>query len=188
MANENKNEKAGATTPATPSTVEGTQSTDQAQLDLAPNTSNDEVEKLKAELVAKDSEIESLKAEHKAFKEKLKPEIEKIQSENEKLKAELVAKDSEIESLKAEHKAFKEKLKPEIEKIQSENEKLKAELAKTGKQSKASKSGAAKFVVVSAFRGNQKGEGIFEIDSDVSHFDADRLKDLVSRELVKEVK
>lgn len=150
MANENKNEKAGATTPATPSTVEGTQQTDQGQLDLGANTST----------------------------------IEEV----EKLKADLAAKDAEIEALKAEHKEFKEKLKPEIEKIQAENEKLKADMAKTGKSTKASKSGGSKFIVVSAFRGTQKGEGIFEIDADVSHFDAERLKDLVSRELVKEVK
>ncbi|QBQ41202.1 hypothetical protein E2P86_08545 [Sphingobacterium psychroaquaticum] len=166
MANENKNEKAGAATPATPSIVEGTQDTDQAKLDLAPKTSYDEVEKLKADLADKDVEIEALKVER-----------EGVEVENEKLKADLADKDVEIEALKVEREG-----------VEVENEKLKADLAKASKQSKAVKSGAPKFVVISAFRGTQKNEGIFEIDADVSHFDADRLKDLVSRELVKEVK
>lgn len=168
MANENKNEKAGATTPATPSTVEGTQSTsDKARLDLISG-----INKLAEELGLSD-EPNKLKS--------LSDAIIKLHDEQ-------AAKGAEIEALKAEHQDFKDKLKPEIEKIKAENEKLKAELAKAGKSTKASKAGAAKFVVVSAFRGTQKDEGIFEIDADVSHFDADRLKDLVERELVKEVK
>lgn len=146
MANENKSEKAGETTPATPSKVEGTQEANQADLVTQEN-----VNEL---LAAKDAEIESLKAEHQEFKDKLKPEIERIQDENKALKA--------------------------------ENAKLKASLDKATAKSKVKK-GDPKFIVIDAFRGTKEGEGIFELETDVSHLDADRLDSLVERGLVKKV-
>lgn len=109
MANENKSEKAGATTPANPSTIEGTQSTDQGKLDLGVNTStSEENDNLKAELEAKDVEIEALKAEHKEFKDKLKPEIEKIQEENKSLKAKNVKLQASLDKASVKSKAKKE--------------------------------------------------------------------------------
>lgn len=146
MANENKSEKAGATTPATPSKVEGTQDANQAD-----SVNQEEVN---ASLAAKDAEIESLKAEHQEFKDKLKPEVEKITEENKSLKA--------------------------------ENAKLKTTLDKATAKSKAKK-GDPKYIVINAFRGTKEGEGIFELESDVSNLDADRLDSLVERGLVKKV-
>lgn len=161
-----KIEKAGASTPATPSKVEGTQSSDQSKLDLNTNASSEEVQKLQGELDAKESEIISLKDD-------------------------LKAKTDQIAALETEHQAFKDKLKSEIEKIQTENKALKAqvdklqgELVKAGGKAKTGKS-EKKFTVISAFRDNQGGEGIFNIGDDVSHLDADRLENLVSRELVQ---
>lgn len=161
-----KNEKAGVSTPATPSKVEGAQSSDQSQLNLNANASVDEVKKLQGELDAKESEIISLKDD-------------------------LKAKTDQIAALETEHQAFKDKLKPEIEKIQAENkdlkgkiEKLQGELVKAGGKPKTVKS-EKKFTVISSFRDNQGGEGVFNIGDDVSHLDADRLENLVDRELVK---
>ncbi|MBB2951976.1 hypothetical protein [Sphingobacterium sp. JUb56] len=161
-----KNEKAGVSTPATPSKVEGAQSSDQSKLDLNTNASSEEVQKLHGELDAKDSEIISLKDD-------------------------LKAKTDQIAALETEHQAFKDKLKPEIEKMQAENknikdlvEKLQGELVKAGGKAKTVKS-EKKFIVISPFRDNQGDEGIFNIGDDVSHLDADRLENLVSRELVQ---
>lgn len=53
--------------------------------------------------------------------------------------------------------------------------------AKTDKKAK-------KFEVVSPFRDKDDFSKQYEVGNDVSHFDADRLKDLITRELVKEVK
>lgn len=159
----NKTEKAGGSTPATPSKVEGTQSSDQSQLNLNANTSGDEVKKLQGEVDAKESEIISLKED-------------------------LKAKTEQIAALETEHLEFKDKLKPEIEKIQAENKDLKAQVEKlqsgSGKNEPTKTEG--KFTVISSFRGNQYGEGIFNIGDDVSHLSAERLKSLVDRELVKE--
>ncbi|MGJ1321466.1 hypothetical protein ACR780_02155 [Sphingobacterium faecium] len=162
-----KIEKAGASTPATPSKVEGTQSSDQSKLDLNTNASSEEVQKLQGELDAKESKIISLKDD-------------------------LKAKTDQIAALETEHQAFKDKLKPEIEKIQAENkdlkgkiENLQGELVKAGGKAKTGKS-EKKFTVISAFRDNQGDEGVFNIGDDVSHLDAERLKSLVDRELVKE--
>ena len=147
MANENKDGKAGETTPpATPSKVEGTQETN--KIDSVNQ------EDLNTSLAAKDAEIDKLKKEHQEFKDKLKPEIEKITEENKALKA--------------------------------DNAKLKAALDKATAKSKAKK-GDPKFIVINAFRGTKDGEGIFELESDVSHLDADRLDSLVERGLVKKV-
>jgi regulator of replication initiation timing len=146
VANENKSEKAGDNAPATPSTVEGTQNANQAG-----SVNQDDVN---ASLAAKDAEIDALKAEHQEFKDKLKPEIEKITEENKSLKA--------------------------------ENAKLKTALDKATAKSKAKK-GDPKFIVINAFRGTKEGEGIFELESDVSHLDADRLESLIERGLVKKV-
>jgi len=146
VANENKDGKAGETTPAAPSKVEGTQETKKAD-----SVNQEEVN---ASLAAKDAEIEKLKAEHQEFKDKLKPEIEKIQEDNKSLKA--------------------------------ENAKLKTALDKATAKSKAKK-GDPKFIVINAFRGTKEGEGIFELESDVSHLDADRLESLIERGLVKKV-
>lgn len=146
MANENKSEKAGATTPATPSKVEGTQDSNQAGLGTQ--------EDVTTALAATDAEIDALKAEHQEFKDKLKPDIEKITEENKSLKA--------------------------------ENAKLKTALDKATAKSKAKKSDP-KFIVINAFRGTKEGEGIFELESDVSHLDADRLESLIDRGLVKKV-
>ncbi|TCV17124.1 hypothetical protein EDC17_101141 [Sphingobacterium alimentarium] len=146
MANENKDGKAGETTPATPSKVEGTQETKKAD-----SVNQEEVN---TSLAAKDAEIEKLKAEHQEFKDKLKPEIEKITEENKALKA--------------------------------ENTKLKAALDKATAKSKAKK-GDPKYIVINAFRGTKDGEGIFELESDVSHLDSDRLDSLIERGLVKKV-
>ncbi|UXD67756.1 hypothetical protein MUK51_11005 [Sphingobacterium faecium] len=158
-----KNEKAGASTPAIPSKVEGTQSSDQSKLDLNTNTSSEEVKKLQGELDAKESEIISLKED-------------------------LKAKTEQIVALETEHREFKDKLKPEIEKIQTENKDLKAQVEKlqsgSGKNEPVKTEG--KFTVIASFRGNQDGEGIFNIGDDVSHLSAERLKSLVDRELVKE--
>ncbi|MNY65652.1 hypothetical protein D3C86_2029580 [compost metagenome] len=78
-------------------------------------------------------------------------------------------------------------MKPEIEKIQSENKDLKAQVEKlqsgSGKTEPVKTEG--KFTVIASFRGNQEGEGVFNIGDDVSHLDADRLENLVSRELVQ---
>lgn len=158
----NKKEVTGAAAPVAPSKVEGTQSADQAQLDLGAKSADNE--SLASALAAKDSEIEALKAEHQNFKDKLKPEIEKIQEDNKTLKA-------ENESLKGEIEA------------------LKADTGKSsGKGSKGSKTEGKSFIVSNSFRGNKEGEGIFNINDDVTHFEADRLKDLVERGLVEEVK
>lgn len=146
MANENKDGKAGETTPATPSKVEGTQETNQVDLVIQ--------EEINASLAAKDAEIEALKAEHQELKDKLKPEIEKIQEENKALKA--------------------------------DNAKLKAAVEKATAKSKAKK-GDPKFIVINAFRDSKGDEGIFELDTDVSHLDSDRLDSLVERGLVKKV-
>lgn len=146
MANENKDGKAGETTPAAPSKVEGTQETKKAD-----SVNQEEVN---ASLAAKDAEIEKLKAEHQEIKDKLKPEIEKIQEDNKSLKA--------------------------------ENAKLKNALDKATAKSKAKK-GDPKFIVINAFRGTKEGEGIFELESDVSHLDAERLENLIERGLVKKV-
>jgi regulator of replication initiation timing len=197
VANENKDGKAGETTPpATPSKVEGTQESN--KIDSVNQ------EDLNTSLAAKDAEIDKLKAEHQEFKDKLKPEIEKITEENkalkaehqefkDKLKPEIEKITEENKALKAEHQEFKDKLKPEIEKITEENKalkadnaKLKAALDKATAKSKAKK-GDPKFIVINAFRGTKDGEGIFELESDVSHLDADRLDSLVERGLVKKV-
>lgn len=158
-----KIEKAGASTPATPSKVEGTQSSDQSKLDLNTNASSEEVQKLQGDLDAKDSEIISLKDD-------------------------LKAKSDQIAALEAEHQAFKDKLKPEIEKIQTENKSLKGKIedlqSGSGKTEPVKTEG--KFTVIASFRGNQEGEGIFNIGDDVSHLSAERLESLVDRELVKE--
>lgn len=146
MANENKDGKAGETTPATPSKVEGTQETKKAD--------SVNQEKVNTSLAAKDAEIEKLNAEHQEFKDKLNPEIEKITEENKALKA--------------------------------ENAKLKAALDKATAKSKAKK-GDPKYIVINAFRGTKDGEGIFELESDVSHLDSDRLDSLIERGLVKKV-
>lgn len=125
VANENKDGKAGETTPpATPSKVEGTQETNQAD------------------------------SVNQEFKDKLKPEIEKITEENKALKA--------------------------------DNAKLKAAVEKATAKSKAKK-GDPKYIVINAFRDSKGSEGIFELDTDVSHLDADRLDSLVERGLVKKV-
>lgn len=161
-----KIEKAGGSTPANPSKVEGTQSSDQSQLDLNANSSSEDIKKLQGELAAKDSEIISLKDD-------------------------LKAKTDQVAALETEHREFKDKLKPEIEKIKAENkdlksqvEKLQGELIKAGGKAKTVKS-EKKFIVISPFRDNQGGEGVFNIGDDVSHLDADRLENLVSRELVQ---
>lgn len=168
MGSENKTEKAGATTPASSPKVGGAQSSDQSQLDLNANAnaSAEDIKKLQGELAAKDSEIISLKDD-------------------------LKAKTDQVVALEAEHIEFKDKLKPEIEKIQTENkalkdqvDKLQGELVKAGGKAKTGKS-EKKFTVISAFRDNQGGEGIFNIGDDVSHLDAERLENLVSRELVQ---
>ena len=156
-----KIEKAGGSTPATPSKVEGIQSADQDQLDLGAKSA--EKATLESVVATKDAEIEALKAEHQEFKDKLKPEIEKIQEENKSLKTENETLKGEIEALKADTG------KP------------------SGKGSKGNKS-EGKFIVSNSFRGNKEGEGIFNINDDVTHFEADRLKDLVERGLVEEVK
>jgi len=160
-----KNEKAGASTPATPSKVEGTQASDQSQLDLNTNDSADEVKKLQGELAAKDSEIISLKDD-------------------------LKAKGDQVVALETEHQAFKDKLKPAIEKLEAENKELQAKVKKLGSNLGVDLPSLAKtegkFTVIASFRGNQEGEGIFNIGDDVSHLDADRLKSLVDRQLVKE--
>lgn len=93
MDKNNKNEKAGATTPANSSKVGESQ--EQGQLNLGSESSAAEIEKLKTELAEKDAEIETLKQAHEQFKEKLKPEIEKMKEENKALK-------DEIEKLKTE--------------------------------------------------------------------------------------
>lgn len=157
----NKKEVTGAAAPVTPSKVEGTQSADQAQLDLGAKS--DEKATLELVVAEKNAEIEALKAQHQEFKDKLKPEIEKIQEESKTLKAENESLKGEIEALKADTG------KP------------------SGKGTKGNKS-EGKFIVSNSFRGNKEGEGIFNINDDVSHFEADRLKDLVERGLVEEVK
>lgn len=87
MSEGNKNEKAGATTPATSSKVEGTQDAVKA---------NAEIEKLKAENEDKIKKIESLETDLNDAKsradELLKEadsEIASLKSENEKLKSAL---------------------------------------------------------------------------------------------------
>lgn len=158
-------EAAGAKVPATPSKVEGVETTnDQGQLDLAAvdqqtenasaSLSDKELEALKAEVAAKDAEIESLKVEHQKFKDDLKPKVESLMKENEDLK-------NELQTLKAAPKA--------------------------GVKGAKSDKSAAKYVVANSFRGNKEGEGIFSIGDDVSHFEAERLNILVERELVKKV-
>lgn len=162
-----KIEKAGASTPATPSKVEGTQNGEKTQsplkeaiIKLAEQVGIQDAEKIEAfsdavvnlDKQTKDSEIETLKIEHQAFKDKLKPEIEKIQAENKDLKGKI--------------------------------EKLQDELVKAGGKAKTAKS-EKKFIVISPFRDNQGDEGVFNIGDDVSHLDADRLENLVSRELVQ---
>lgn len=205
-----KIEKAGGSTPATPSKVEGTQNGEkshpplkEAIIKLAEQMGIQDAGKIEAFSDAvvnlnkqtKDSEIESLEAEHQAFKDNLKAEIEKIQgelaakeSEIISLKEELKAKSNQVIALETEHKEFKDKLKPEIEKIKGENKDLKVQIEKlqsgSGKTETTKTEG--KFTVINSFRGNQDGEGIFNTGDDVSNFDADRLKSLVERELVKE--
>jgi chromosome segregation ATPase len=162
-----KNEKAGASTPATPSKVEGTQSSDQSKLDLNTNASSEEVQKLQSQLGFYEAEIASMRED-------------------------LAQRTKQVGDLEAEHQEFKDKLKPEIEKIQAENkdlkgqvEKLQGELVKAGGKTEPVKT-EGKFTVIASFRGNQDGEGIFNIGDDVSHLSAERLKSLVDRELVKE--
>ncbi len=80
--------------------------------------------------------------------------------------------------------------------LKTENDSLKAKVADLEKQLKDSKASSSKkgkaakrFVVTNSFRSNVKGEEgkIYNIDDDVTDFDGDRLKDLVARDLVKEV-
>lgn len=158
----NKKEVTGAAAPVTPSKVEGTQSADQAQLDLGAKS--DEKATLESVVAEKNAEIEALKAQHQEFKDKLKPEVEKIDQENKALKAENEALKGQIEALKADTGKS------------------------SGKGTKCNKSEGKSFIVSNSFRGNKEGEGIFNINDDVSHFEADRLKDLVERGLVEEVK
>jgi len=93
--------------------------------------------------------------------------IEHLQKENGELKAEPARKDEKITALDAEIK------------------KLKEDLAKKGK-GKAEKS-EPKFVVISPFRGNtKKDEGtIYDVGTDVSDFDEERLQNLIAKDLVK---
>ena len=93
--------------------------------------------------------------------------IEDLQKENGDLKADSAKKDEKITALEAEIK------------------KLKEDLAKKGK-AKAEKS-EPKFVVISPFRGNtKKDEGtIYDVGTDVSDFDEDRLQNLIAKDLVK---
>lgn len=96
---------------------------------------------------------------------------------------------SEIQGLKEVIKERDETIRAkdaEIQQLQAQIESLKSEASKKrGKGAKDSK----RFVVVNSFRGNTKADNgkIYDINEDVSHFDADRLKNLVERELVKEV-
>ncbi|MCY4781438.1 hypothetical protein ORI89_17395 [Sphingobacterium sp. UT-1RO-CII-1] len=162
MSTETNKEKAGAKAPATSSKVEETQNDNQGALDLSSKGDAPNVDSLTAQVST--------------------------------LTAELDSKNSEIENLKKEHEAFKAKLKPEIEKIQAENNSLKdqvaslqAEGSKSTGKSKGQKS-APKFIVVSAFRGIQENDKVFDVDADVSHFDSERLATLIAKGLVKEVK
>ena len=131
MGNENKNEKAGAQTPATPSKVEGTQ--EKAQTNQVDSNVNAEIESLKAKV-----------SEHETT---------------------IASKDAEIESLKDTIK----KLDTKANKANSKKEK--------------------RFIVISPFRSNVKAdkEKVFDINDDVTDFDADRLKNLVEKGLVKEI-
>lgn len=93
--------------------------------------------------------------------------IENIQKENGELRAESAKKDEKITALDAEIK------------------KLKEDLAKKGK-GKAEKS-EPKYLVVDPFRGNTKKDDgeVYDRGADVSHFDEDRLANLIDRGLVK---
>lgn len=167
MADETKKEKAGATAPATPSKVEGTQS------DAVKE--NAEVEKLKAEIAEKDQVIESLKESNDTGSE-----------ENEKLKGEIVSKDQEIAFLNenlTELKSESDSLESENASLKSENENLKSQL-KEASQSQAELKGDKKFIVVDSFRDKDKEGLVYKIDDDVSYFDETRLINLVKRGLV----
>lgn len=166
MSTENNKEKAGAKAPATSSKVEETQNDNQGALDLPSkgDTSNS-------------------------------PEVDPLATQVATLTAELDSKNSEIETLKQEHEVFKNKLKPEVERITAENKSLKEQVAslqaqgaKSAGKSKGQQSTEPKFIVISAFRGTKENDKVFDVDTDVSHFDAERLAALVAKGLVKEVK
>ncbi|MFD1770877.1 hypothetical protein [Sphingobacterium suaedae] len=173
MANETKQEKTGATAPATPSKVEGVQQ---------PSASNDlhsENAGLKSDLQSKtellqsrESDIQTLQTENAGLKSDLQSKTELLQS-----------RESDIQTLQTENAGLK-----------SENEDLKAKVADLEKKVESSKSSKKtksekRFIVVNSFRGNTKGDSgkVYNIGDDVSEFDAERLKNLVERELIKEV-
>ena len=104
-------------------------------------------------------------------------EIESLKAEVAEKDNNIASKDQEIESLKA-----------EVESLKGDVKSLEGRIEKATKKGKASKT-EKRFVVINSFRGNQKGENgkIYAINEDVSDLDPDRLKDLVSRDLVREV-
>lgn len=132
MGTENKIEKAGATTPATSSKVEGDQ-VSKVQESKMDDVINAEIESLKSKV-----------SEHEAT---------------------IASKDAEIETLK-----------DSIKKLEN-------------KASKASSKKEKRFIVVSPFRSHVKADKdkVFDINDDVTDFDADRLKNLVEKGLVKEI-
>lgn len=102
--------------------------------------------------------------------ETLQSEKSDLESKNSTLSDELAKKDEKIVSL------------------EQENKRLSDELAKKGSKAKTDK-GGPKFVVISPFRGaTKKDEGtIYDIGTDVSDFDEERLTNLIAKELVQKV-
>lgn len=100
----------------------------------------------------------------------------------------LVSENSDLES---KNSALSDELAKKDEKIislEQENKKLSDELAKKGAKAKVDK-GGPKFVVISPFRGNTKKDDgtIYDIGTDISDFDEDRLANLIAKELVQKV-
>lgn len=114
-------------------------------------------------------------------------EVEALKAELQAKDVELQAKITDFDNLNSEYAEFKEKLKNEFERIVGENETLKSQVDDLKKgRSKTTKLGN-RYIVVDAFRGNQKADKdkIYELGDDVTDFSKERLEDLVSRGLVQ---
>lgn len=112
-------------------------------------------------------------------------------NQNVELEAKIQAMESEKSELETKNLALTEDLAKKDEIIlalEQEKKRLTEDLAKKGSKAKVDK-GGPRFVVISPFRGNTKKDDgtIYDIGTDVSDFEEDRLANLISKELVQKV-
>lgn len=173
MSTENKNEKAGAAkASATPSKVEESQ-------DIFNGAAAVDQEK--------DAIIKSLKDENAELKAsashsaELQSHIDGLKSEVQEKNELLKSRDADIVALKDENAALKE----DVTSLKANVAHLEGNAGQGGSTEKTEK----RFIVINSFRSNNEADKgkVYDINTDVSDFDTERLKDLVGRNLVKEV-